>query len=70
MPEATTHPRTWPDLAIGLYERLTGRNAEITYDFDDMHIRIPSGTGEHADHAEWVFSGKLRITTRDIGSPK
>jgi hypothetical protein len=35
----------WPDLAIALYERLTGRNAEITYEFVDMHIKIPSGTG-------------------------
>lgn len=58
----------WPDLAIGLYDRLTGRNAEITYDFEDMHVKIPSGTGPNADHAEWVFSGTLKITTRDSGS--
>jgi len=25
---------TWPDLAIGLYDRLTGRNAEIIYEFE------------------------------------
>jgi hypothetical protein len=24
------HTTSWPDLAIGLYDRLTGRNAEIT----------------------------------------
>jgi hypothetical protein len=35
----------WPDLAIGLYERLTGRNAEIAYEFVDMHVKIPSRTG-------------------------
>jgi hypothetical protein len=55
----------WPDLAIGLYDRLTGRGAEITYEFDDMHIQIPSGVGREANHAEWVVSGVLKIRTRD-----
>ena len=55
----------WPDLAIGLYDRLTGRNAEITSEFQDMHIKIPSGTGPNAEHAEWVLSGGLSIRTRD-----
>ncbi len=32
------HTNTWPDLAISLYERLTGRNAEIAYEFVDMHV--------------------------------
>jgi hypothetical protein len=32
------HTKTWPDLAIGLYERLTGRNAEITYEFVDTYV--------------------------------
>ena len=64
-PEHTTN---WPDLAIGLYDRLTGRNAEITYELDDMHIKVPSGTGADAEHAEWVLSGALKIRTQDIGS--
>ena len=25
--------KTWPELAIGLYDCLTGRGAEITYDW-------------------------------------
>lgn len=57
----------WPDLAIGLYDRLTGRNAEITYEFSDMHIKIPSGPGPQAQHAEWVLTGTLKIRTRDAG---
>ncbi len=61
------HTNTWPDLAIGLYERLTGRNAEIAYEFQDMHVKIPSGTGPQAEHAEWVFSGTVKIRTRDVG---
>lgn len=57
--------RTWPDLAIGLYDRLTGRQAEITYEFDEMHVGVPSGTGPSAERAEWVLTGKLKITTQN-----
>jgi len=28
--------QTLPDLAIGLYDRLTGRDAEISYNFDNF----------------------------------
>lgn len=66
-----THTKTWPDLAIGLYDRLTGRNAEITYDFDKLHIKVPSGTGEGAEHADWWISGSVRIRTKDqANAPK
>lgn len=60
-----SHTTNWPDLAIGLYDRLTGRGAEITYEFDDMHVHIPSGTGENVEHAEWKLNGAVRIRTRD-----
>lgn len=61
------HTTNWPDLALGLYERLTGKNAEISYEFVDMHIKIPSGTGPQAEHAEWVLSGTMKIRTSDQG---
>jgi hypothetical protein len=60
------HTTTWPDLAIGLYDRLTGRNAEITYELVDMHVNVPSCTGKEAEHAEWILSGALRIRTQDV----
>ena len=59
------HTKNWPDLAIGLYDRLTGRGAEICYDFDDLRVKIPSGTGPDAEHADWVLSGSLKIRTQD-----
>ena len=62
------HTNTWPDLAIGLYDRLTGRDAEITYEFEKMHLQIPSGTGQDAQHAEWVVNGTLKIRTSDNGT--
>jgi hypothetical protein len=56
---------TWPELAISLYDRLTGRGAEIIYDFEDMEVEVPSGTGEDAEHAHWRLDGTVRITTRE-----
>lgn len=56
---------SWPDLAIGLYDRLTGRGAEIIYDFEDMEVEVPSGTGEDAEHAQWRVDGTVRVTTRE-----
>ena len=50
----TAHTTNWPDLAIGLYEQLTGKNAVISYEFVDMHVKVPSGTGPQAELAEWA----------------
>lgn len=57
---------TWPELAIGLYEALTGRNAEITYDFQNMEVFVPSSTGnEGVKHAHWKLNGTLKVRTRE-----
>jgi len=63
----TEHTTNWPDLAIGLYEQLTGKHAVIAYEFVDMHVKVPSGTGPKAEHAEWVLSGMMKIRTGDAG---
>jgi hypothetical protein len=57
--------QTWPELAVGLYERLTGRGAEITYEFDDLEVRVPDRMGPDADHARWRLDGTVRIRTRN-----
>lgn len=65
--ENIEHTQTWPELAAGLYDKLTGRNAEITYEFDNLKVAVPSGTGEKATHAHWQLNGTLRIRTRETG---
>ena len=65
---ADSQPISWPDLAIGLYDRLTGRHAEIAYEFDNLHVKIPSDTTENAQHAEWILDGCIKITTRDASN--
>jgi predicted component of type VI protein secretion system len=65
MSEATL---TWPDLAANLYDKLTGRGAEITYQFENMEIFVPSHVAENAQQARWKLNGTLRIRTRDNGT--
>lgn len=55
---------SWPDLAIGLYDKLTGRNAVITYEFDNMNIHVPGGVGSK-EKAEWTLNGKVIISTSE-----
>ena len=56
---------TWPDLAIGLYERLTGRNAAINYQLQDFEIEVPKDTKPDSPRAKWRFNGTIRITTAE-----
>lgn len=58
--------KDWSDLAINLYDRLTGRGAEITYEFENMEIQIPESTDSNANHAKWLFNGLLKIRTREV----
>ncbi len=59
------HTRDWSELAISLYDKLTGRNAEITYEADNVEVWVPSGIGQDADHARWKVNGSLKIRARD-----
>lgn len=55
--------RNWPELAAGLYDKLTGRDAEISYAFDGFELQIPSSTASDAEHALWRMNGTLRVST-------
>ncbi|MEM9895650.1 MAG: hypothetical protein AAF789_04720 [Bacteroidota bacterium] len=55
---------TWPELAIGLYDKLTGRNAKIHYSFEEMSIEVPAGTGS-TESATWKLNGSLTISTTE-----
>ena len=59
---------TWPELAIALYDKLTGRAAEITYEFDQLAVYVPSKVEDNPKTAKWTLDGILRIRTRDTGA--
>ena len=58
----------WPGLAVGLYDKLTGRNAEIAYNFNNFELLIPSATGEDVKHASWRMNGSSSSSRRDCCS--
>lgn len=58
---------TWPDLAEGLYSRLTGRGTQITYQFEDMVVEVPRSTGADSPRATWRLHGTLHIRTSEAG---
>ncbi len=60
-----TETTTWPDLAIGLYDRLTGRGAEISYEMNNLEVMVPSNASSNANHAKWTVNGTLKIRTQD-----
>lgn len=62
---AKENTTTWPELAVGLYDKLTDRNAEIAYQFEDFELDVPSSAGNSSPAARWRMNGTLRITTRD-----
>ena len=64
-PDVPEETQTWPELAISLYDRLTGRNAEITYEFEDMEVDVPSTTGDDPEYAHWRVDGTLTVKTRE-----
>ena len=65
MAEKVKDTNNWPEMFVGLYDRLTGNNAEIVYAFDDFEIDVPASTSEEAPKAHWKFNGQMRITTRN-----
>lgn len=55
----------WTDLGMRMWSFLTGRQAAINYEFQDMVVEVPRDTGSNAPRATWRLSGTLRVTTDD-----
>lgn len=58
----------WSDLGREMWSFLTGRKAQIDYQFVDMTVEVPRDTGANAPRATWRIDGTLRIATHDVDS--
>jgi hypothetical protein len=65
MVDQTEGTTTWPELGMALYDKLTGRGAEIIYEFENMDVSVPSSASTNAVHANWKINGTLKIRTRE-----
>ena len=58
----------WAELMGELFDRLTGKGAEITYNFENLEIDIPKAVGpggQNMGSAKWTINGRLVITAED-----
>lgn len=67
MTEHTEDTTTWPELGIALYDKLTGRGAKITYEFENLEVSVPSSASSEASHANWKLNGAVKISTTENG---
>jgi hypothetical protein len=55
----------WPDFAIALFDLLSGRKAELTWEFENMEVHVPMTTGTNTEYAVWKVNGLLKVRARE-----
>lgn len=57
----------WSDIVRDIVDKLTGKDMEVTYDFDNLEVDIPKATGPEGKElgsAKWKINGKFIISTQ------
>ena len=57
----------WSDVVGDIVDKLTGKDMEVTYDFDNLEVDIPKATGPEGKElgsAKWKINGKFIISTQ------
>lgn len=63
----------WSNLASKLVDKLTGKNLQVTYAFDNLEIEIPKAygpSGKQLGGATWKVDGKIIISIEHMDSNK
>ena len=59
----------WVDLISALFDRLTGKEAVVTYEFDNLVVDIPKAAGpggKELGSAKWTINGRMIIKAEAI----
>lgn len=56
---------TWPEAATQLFDLLTGRKAEVTYQFDNLEVYVPVESGADTEQAVWKLNGAIKVHARE-----
>jgi len=56
---------TWPDFVIVLFDLLSGRKAEVTWEFQNLELHVPITTGTNTEYAVWKVNGVLKVRARE-----
>lgn len=67
------HTSQWSELISGIIDKLTGKDLQVTYSFDNLEIEIPKAygpDGKQLGGAKWKVDGKITISTELINDTK
>ncbi len=60
------HSSQWSELIAGIIDKLTGKDLQVTYSFENLEVEIPAAYGpggKQLGGAKWKVNGKLTIST-------
>jgi hypothetical protein len=63
----------WPNVLKEVVDKLTGKNMQVTYDFDNFEIEVPKVTGpkgKEIGSAKWRIDGKFILSTQLLNKPQ
>ena len=67
------HISEWSELISRIIDKLTGKDLQVTYSFDNLEIDIPKAygpDGRQLGGAKWKVDGKITISTELINDEK
>lgn len=62
----------WSDLLKEVVDKLTGKNMDVTYNFENFEIDVPKATGPDGrdlGSAKWKINGKFIFSTQLLDKP-
>ncbi|MDW0193198.1 MAG: hypothetical protein QOA19_03045 [Nitrososphaeraceae archaeon] len=62
----------WSDILKEVVDKLTGKNMDVTYNFDNFEIDVPKATGPDGrdlGSARWKINGKFIFSTQLLDKP-
>ncbi|MGB7697233.1 MAG: hypothetical protein WBL46_08435 [Nitrososphaeraceae archaeon] len=62
----------WSDILKEVVDKLTGKNMDVTYNFENFEIDVPKATGPDGrdlGSAKWKINGKFIISTQLLDKP-
>ena len=67
------HISEWSELISRIIDKLTGKDLQVTYSFENLEIEIPKAygpDGRQLGGAKWKVDGKITISTELINDGK
>ena len=62
----------WSDTLKEVVDKLTGKNMDVTYNFENFEIDVPKATGpdgRELGSAKWKINGKFIFSTQLLDKP-